>query len=149
MSGKTYTLMNPLKMQPSLKNIQSVENVEFHTIKRKQPGLEEYRFLHGVIVAKFHGILYSCWASNQGEENTDTEVVCGCYSCDGGKVWSDSKVWIKGEINEGVSHGVFLVAKDKLWGFFPHFTGVRQDVKMYLYQMQEDIAILQFLYLQT
>ena len=113
------------------------DGVEYHRIKKNEPEADGFHFLHGVIAAKHKGILYACWAANHGEENTDTEVVCGCCSLDDGVSWSQSRIWIRGEAHEGVSHGALLSVREGLFGFFPHFTGNREHVRMYLYQLAD------------
>lgn len=115
-----------------------LDNVRFHSIRARGPGTENYRFLHGVIIAKYQGSLYACWACNVGEENSETEVVCGCCSHDDGATWSESRLWLTGGEKEGISHGAFLATESNLWGFFPHFTGIRENVRTYLWQMQGD-----------
>ncbi len=130
--------MDTSRKQPSIQELLPVEGVEYHCIKRNEPDVDGFGFLHGVIVAKHKGVLYACWGANKGEENTDTEVVCGCRSMDDGKTWSQSHVWIQGNSGEGVSHGVFLSSQDRLYGFFPHYAGLRENLQMYLHQLRED-----------
>lgn len=126
------------KRIPTITEVKMLDNVRFHSIRDRGPGAENCRFLHGVIIAKYQGSLYACWACNVGEENSDTEVVCGCCSNDDGATWSEGRLWLDGDGKEGVSHGAFLANEHSLWGFFPHFTGIRENVRTYLWQMQED-----------
>lgn len=131
-------LFDDNKKIPRVAEVGMIDHVRFHSIRARGPGTENYRFLHGVIIAKYQGALYACWACNVGEENSETEVVCGCCSYDDGRTWSVSRLWLQGGEKEGISHGAFLSTESVLWGFFPHFTGIRENVRTYLWQMQTD-----------
>lgn len=131
-------LFDDSKKMPAINEVDMLEDVGIHCIKSRGPGAENYRFLHGVIIAKHQKVLYACWACNVGEENSETEVVCGCTSHDEGRSWSPPRLWLQGIEKEGISHGAFLPTERTLWGFFPHFTGIRENVRTYLWQLQAD-----------
>ena len=108
---------------PKISELKEVRS-EHVTIKPFVPEEDGYVFLHGVALANFNGRMYCAWAHNKVRENSDNEEVNYAVSDDGGKTWSGC---INGDMNlqngVAVSHGVFLIHKEKLYFFAPQFKG--------------------------
>ena len=106
---------------PKISELKEVRS-EHVTIKPFVPEEDGYVFLHGVALANFNGRMYCAWAHNKVRENSDNEEVNYAVSDDGGKTWSGC---INGDMNlqngVAVSHGVFLIHKEKLYFFAPQF----------------------------
>lgn len=106
-----------------------LKNVAFHVVKAYEFDRDGYRFLHGVALAWHQGRLYASFGHNQGGENTDSEQARVRHSDDGGKTWSAITTIDAGdEPGVGVSHGVFLPLKGRLWAFHGAYTGTMKDV---------------------
>ena len=89
-------------------------------------------------LAWHNGTLYASFGHNKGGENTDTEEARFCTSNDGGKTWSEVATIDSGvETGIGVSHGVFLSHKGRLWAFHGAYTGTMQKVHTRAYLLDE------------
>lgn len=95
--------------------------VEFHVVKRREPSVDGYNWLHGAAIVRHNGALYASFGHNKGSENTATEVANARRSTDGGKTWGPLSAIDHGEANLAVSHGVFLSCQGKLWAFHGSF----------------------------
>jgi hypothetical protein len=123
---------------PNVSEILSLQNVKFHEIKKYEPMIDGFNWLHGVALVWHKGKLYCSFGLNEGLENTATEVAAGRVSADGGKTWSEIFFIDKGEEPElAVSHGVFLSRGEELWAFQGSFYGKRKNVHMRAYLLDE------------
>lgn len=111
----------------------------FHVIKKWEPNVDGYKWLHGVALAWHKGKLYASFGQNKGGENTVTEEGRFCVSSDGGKTWSDIRTMDVGTDADdlAVSHGVFLSHGDKLWAFLGAFHNTRQKVHTRAFTLNE------------
>jgi hypothetical protein len=98
-----------------------LEDVAFHVIKNPRPDTDECKWTLGVGLAWHKGLLFASYGFNKGEENTPTEEAHVRISNNGGQTWGKPVVMDSGEGNLGVSHGVFLSHKNKLWAFMGAF----------------------------
>jgi len=131
LAGKQTTphkieVVEPVKLwgggaMPKSADIPLLQGVEFHVIKKQRPDTDGCKWTLGVGLAWHKGKLYASYGFNQGDENTPTEEAHVRVSSDGGKTWGAPVVMDRGEGNLGVSHGVFLSHKDKLWAFMGAF----------------------------
>jgi hypothetical protein len=123
---------------PKASELPRIEGARFHVIKRYEPALDGYRFLHGVALAWHQGKLYASYGHNQGGENTETEEARFSTSADGGRTWSPVATMDAGlEPGIGVSHGVFHGHGGKLWAFHGAYTGTMQKVHTRAYLLEE------------
>jgi hypothetical protein len=125
---------------PRSAEAQVLAGVEFHVIKRWEPEVDGYKWLHGVALAWHHDKLYASFGHNRGKENTLTEEGRYCVSNDGGKTWSDVRTIDVGVESDdlAVSHGVFLSHNDVLWAFLGSFHNTRQRVHTRAYTLHEE-----------
>jgi hypothetical protein len=123
---------------PKAAELPLVDGTEFRVIKPYEFAKDGYRFLHGAALAWHNGTLYASFGHNKGGENTDTEEARFCTSNDGGKTWSGVATIDSGdEPGIGVSHGVFLSHKARLWAFHGAYTGTMQKVHTRAYLLDE------------
>jgi hypothetical protein len=110
---------------PNSDDIPVLEGVEFSVIKPHEHAVDGGNWLLGVGLAWHKGKLYASYGFNTGSENTATEEAHVRVSQDGGRTWGDPVAIDAGEGNLGVSHGVFLSHKGRLWAFqgafYDHF----------------------------
>jgi hypothetical protein len=106
---------------PKSAELPAVQGTEFHVIKKKAPDSDGAKWTLGVGLAWHKGRLFASYGYNKGDENTPTEEAHVRVSDDAGKTWSAPVVMDHGEGNLGVSHGVFLSYKNKLWAFMGAF----------------------------
>ena len=114
---------------PKSADIPRLDGVTFSIIKKREPEVDGFDWLHGVALAWHKGALYASWGHNKGAENTSGEIAQGRRSTDGGKTWGPVFLIERGGQGEGVSHGVFFSHGGQLWAFHPCFTGKIQNVK--------------------
>jgi len=112
--------------------------VEFHVVKRREPSVDGYNWLHGAAIVRHKGALYASFGHNKGSENTATEVANARKSTDGGKTWGPLLPIDHGEANLAVSHGVFLSCGGKLWAFHGSFYGRMEKVHTRAYLLDEN-----------
>ncbi|MGC6446500.1 MAG: exo-alpha-sialidase [Rubripirellula sp.] len=124
---------------PSTADIEVLKDVSFRVIKRYEPEIDGYGFLHGVALCWHRGDLYASFGHNKGSENTLTEEGRFRVSKDGGTTWSPVTTIDAGleKDNLAVSHGVFLSHQGKLWAFLGSFYGTREDVHTRAYTLDE------------
>ena len=124
---------------PTTSQTTVLEGLNFHVIKRHEPEIDGYGFLHGVALAWHKGKLYASFGHNKGSENTFTEEGRYCVSSDGGSTWSKPRTIDAGidEENLAVSHGVFLSRGETLWAFLGSFYGTRKRVHTRAYKLAE------------
>ena len=105
------------------------EDMEFQVIKKHEPKLDHYEWLHGIALAWHGDQLFASYGHNFGSENTASEVANFSISTDKGATWSNPMLIDDGdEPNLAVSHGVFLEHDDRLWAFHGAFTGRMQNI---------------------
>lgn len=120
------------------KDLQVLEGVEFHVIKKWDKAADGYTFLHGVGLAWHKGRLYASIGHNKGAENTVTEEAQYRVSEDGGKTWSELRVIDAGdEENLAISHGVFLSHAGKLWAFHGAYYNKMERIHTRAYSLDE------------
>ena len=73
---------------PASADIKVLKDTTFHVIKKWEPDVDGYNWLHGVALAWHKGKLYASFGHNKGHENTVTEAARYCVSVDGGQSWS-------------------------------------------------------------
>ncbi len=106
---------------PASAEIPVLEGVRFSVIKPHEPQRDGGNWLLGVALAWHEGKLYASYGFNTGAENTASEQAHVRVSEDGGRTWGGIVTIDAGEGNRGVSHGVFLSHRDKLWAFHGAF----------------------------
>lgn len=116
-----------------------LEGVEFHVIKKHEPEVDEYPWLHGLSLAWHKGKLHASFGHNKGSENTASEEARGRVSEDGGKTWGDVFTIDTGTESEdlAVSHGVFLSHAGRLWAFHGAFRGKMGGIHTRAYLLDE------------
>lgn len=109
---------------PKASEAEVLKDVRFHVIKKWEPKVDGYQWLHGVGLAQHKGKLYASFGHNRGAENTVTEEAQYRVSEDGGRTWGTLKVIDAGdEPDLAVSHGVFHVHEGALWAFHGAYFG--------------------------
>jgi hypothetical protein len=108
---------------PEAAELPMLKGIEFHVIKKYEPEVDGYHWLHGVGLAWHKGKLYASFGHNTGAENTPTEEARGRASSDGGRTWGDVFTIDKGSDapDLAISHGVFISQHEKLWAFHGAF----------------------------
>ncbi len=106
---------------PAETEVPFVEGMRFVDVKKREPEVDGYDWLHGAAIAFHKGVLLTSWGHNKGAENTATEVVQGRRSRDGGATWSPVERIGPGGDGEANSHGVFLSREGVLWAFLARF----------------------------
>jgi hypothetical protein len=119
---------------PAAKELEIPESTIVQTIKKHNHKADGFGFTHGVAIVQYNGLLYASWAANREAENTQTELLRGSIFRNG--VWSPAEIWLESK-KEAISHGAFFVIDGTLWGFFPHFTGMREQLRTHIYQWDE------------
>lgn len=114
-------LWNPETPVPNTVETPILEGVRFSVIKKREPEVDGYNWLHGVALVWHENILFSFWGHNKADENTPTEVARGRHSMDGGVTWSPIWMLAPNIGDEGRSHGVFLSYEGALWAFLARF----------------------------
>ncbi|MCA9044423.1 MAG: exo-alpha-sialidase [Planctomycetaceae bacterium] len=127
---------------PKTADAEILSDVKFHVIKKWEPDVDGYDWLHGVALAWHKGALYASFGHNEGAENTLTEIGRYCVSHDGGQTWSPIRSIDVGTDSDdlAVSHGVFLSHKGTLWAFLGAFHNTRQRVHTRAYTLDETIG---------
>ena len=137
--SEPFALWESEEILPKASEIQVLEDAEIHVIKRWEPDVDGYRWLHGVALAWHKGKLFASFGHNVGEENTLTEEARFCVSEDGGRTWGPVRVMDVGtEADDlAISHGVFLSREDELWAFLGAFHETRKRVHTRAYTFEE------------
>lgn len=106
-----------------------IAGAEFRVIKRYEPDVDGYHWLHGVALAMHRGSLFASFGHNRGLENTVQEQARYVTSSDLGKTWSKVATIDSGnEENLAISHGVFCSHEKNLWAFHGAFFNRLEDV---------------------
>ena len=122
---------------PTAKTLSQIENVTFHVIKKHQPNVDGFHWLHGIALAWHKGELFASFGLNKGKENTDSEEAYSQASSDGGRTWSRMTLMDHGEEEDlAVSHGVFLSHSGELWAFHGAFHRRLENVHTRAYRYE-------------
>jgi hypothetical protein len=133
-----FVLWDPNQKFPTAADCSLVKNVGFVVVKRREPHIDGYNWLHGAAIVRHHDRFFASFGHNLGNENTASEVANGRVSRDGGRTWGPLFTIDDGNTdNPAVSHGVFLSHQDELWAFQGAFTGRMQQVHTRAYQLDE------------
>ena len=107
---------------PKASDLTELQNVAFRVIKKRQPEIDGFNWLHGVALAWHDNLLFASFGINKGKENTASEEARSQTSTDGGQTWSSLTMIDDGEEADlAVSHGVFLSHAGTLWAFHGAF----------------------------
>lgn len=123
---------------PSAAELHEIPGVAFHVIKKYEPDLDQFDWLHGIALAWHGDRLFASFGHNHGKENTASEVANYAVSTDNGVTWSDPTLIDDGdEPNLAVSHGVFMEHGGQLWAFHGAFTGRMQNIHTRAYTFDD------------
>lgn len=117
---------------PTAAALTELKHVKFRTIKKFEPKVDGYRFLHGVAIARYHNQWVATFGHNKGPENTGSEEAQSVFS-ENGKKWGSLITIDNPKGNQAVSHGVLLVNHDTLWSFNASFTGIMKEMRTNAY----------------
>lgn len=106
---------------PAERDLPPLAGVRYEMIKRREPGIDGYDWLHGVALVFWQGELLASFGHNRGRENTPTEVLNLVRSRDGGRSWGPLQSLAPGGDGYGNSHAVFFERDGELWCFAPRF----------------------------
>ena len=135
--GERYVLWDPAGPVPKAAEAARVEGVRFGVLKRREPDVDGYNWLHGVALVRHKGAFWVSFGHNKGSENTATEVANGRKSTDDGRTWGPVFSIAAGEGNRAVSHGVFLSHGGVLWAFHGSFFDRLKKVHTRAYTLDE------------
>ena len=130
-------LWDPSEALPRASEAPLLGGVLFHIIKKREPEVDGYDWLHGVAIVRHKGVLYASWGHNKGLENTMGEVVQGRRSTDDGRTWSPVEMIEADNPGLAASHGAFLSHKGTLWAFLCRFSGKYQGVSTEAYVLDQ------------
>ena len=119
--AEAYPLWDPRVPVPTSTQVPLLEGVRFSVIKKREPEVDGYSWLHGVAAVWHKGALFTFWGHNKGHENTPTEVAQERRSTDGGRTWGPVRMVASHTESEARSHGVFLSHGGNLWIFLGRF----------------------------
>ena len=138
-AAEVFRLWSGPEPLPTAAEIPVLAGVEFHVVKKWEPEMDGYQWLHGVGLAWHKGKLYASFGHNRGAENTPGETAHGRVSADGGRTWGD--LFLRNTEAEGaefaVSHGVFLSHRDTLWAFDGAFSGRMERIHTRAFALDE------------
>lgn len=134
-----FPLWDETQTLPAAAGLPALQGVEFHVIKKHEPEVDQYPWLHGLSLAWHKGRLYASFGHNKGSENTASEEARGRVSEDGGKTWGDVFTIDTGTESDdlAVSHGVFLSHAGRLWAFHGAFHGKMGNIHTRAYVLDE------------
>lgn len=130
-------LWDPAATLPTKAAATVLDDVEFHVIKRRRPDTDGCNWTLGVGLAWHEDRLYASYGFNKGSENTASEEAHVRASGDGGKTWGPPVVIDAGQGTLGVSHGVFLAHRGRLWAFMGAFEDAFQKTHTRAYLLDE------------
>ncbi|WP_161604652.1 FAD-dependent oxidoreductase [Roseiconus nitratireducens] len=120
---------------PSAEALRDLDGVDFHVIKKHEPEVDQFDWMHGVALAWHGGQLFASYGRNPGKENTASEIASFSVSSDGGKTWTKPRLIDDGDGPDlAVSHGILLSAGGELWAFHGAFRGRMQQVHTRAYR---------------
>jgi hypothetical protein len=137
-ADRRFVLWDRERPVPASADCPLLQGAEFAVVKRREPDVDGYNWLHGAAVCWHKEKLYATFGHNRGSENTATEVANACVSTDGGKTWGPLFAIDDGDTaNPAVSHGVLLSHAGKLWAFHGSFTDRMKEVHTRCYVLDE------------
>ena len=101
------------------KNPQKLENIGSYVICDVVEQFVGEKFMHGVSLEWYNGVLYASYAFNNVKENTYGEQCFWQKSTDGGKTWSEPKEIKANTTGRSASHGVFFAHAESLYYMLP------------------------------
>lgn len=122
---------------PNSKDLPLLKGVEFRVVKKYEPQVDGYQWLHGAAIVRHKDQWVASFGHNRGHENTGTELAQSRFSRDGGNTWGDMVLIDSTAGDIGISHGVFMSQNDTLWAFQGAFYKNRQLVHMRAYHYDE------------
>jgi len=128
---------------PDWEDLPQIRGVEFQTIKKYEPDVDGYRFLHGVAITHFGSSWFISFGHNKGAENTAGEVA-NCMV--GDSLHSLGRLMPVGMAleNGAVSHGVFYNDGKSLWSLMGSFYGTTENVHTRAYKWNPKRKIWKF-----
>lgn len=138
-AAEVFQLWSAPEPLPNAADIPVLSGVEFRVVKKWEPPVDGYQWLHGVGLAWHQGKLFASFGHNRGAENTPGETAHGRISSDGGGTWSDVFPINTETPNAdfAVSHGVFLSHDDTLWAFHGAFHGRMEGIHTRAFTLDE------------
>ena len=104
---------------PKAAELKQLAGIEFSVIKKNEPQVDGYNWLHGVALCWHKGRLWASYGTNRGKENTPTEEMHARASDDGGRTWGSIHVIADGNMRrQGFenSHGDAAAVADHQTG---------------------------------
>lgn len=109
---------------PDLECLQKPAGLRCVTLMDTVKETGDYRFLHGVSLARRGRMLYAAFGYNEGAENSVTETLRVKRSEDGGETWLPMEIISHGVDGFALSHGAFWQREDALCLLAPTFLGL-------------------------
>jgi hypothetical protein len=134
--AEPFPLWDPEVAAPA-KDAPLLEDVRFSVVKKREPDVDGYNWLHGMAAVWHKGELITFWGHNKGHENTPTEQAQERRSADGGLTWGPVNMIASHTENEGRSHGVFLSHEGQLWAFLGRFGEKYLNTRAEAFQLDE------------
>lgn len=136
--AQPFTLWDEDTALETADELEELQDVQFHVIKKWDRPADGYTFLHGVALCWHKGRLYASIGHNKGAENTVTEEAQYRVSDDAGRTWSEIGVIDAGEEPDlAVSHGVFHSHNGQLWAFHGAYSGKMENIHTRAYRFDE------------
>ena len=136
--GDVYPLWDSAVPVPKGADAPLLEGVRFSVIKKREPEIDGYSWLHGV-AAVWHGnTLFTFWGHNKGHENTPTEVAQERRSTDADRTCGPVRMIASHTKSEARSHGVILSHAGSLWVFLGRFGAKYANTRMEAFRLDED-----------
>lgn len=123
---------------PNSEDLTVLKRAKFRVIKKYEPQVDGYRFLHGVAIVRYHNQWVASFGHNKGPENTGSEEAQS-MSSKNGKHWGSLTNIDNPEGDLAVSHGVFFKNRDTLWSFNGCFYGTlgKTHTRAYIWQEKD------------
>src|SRR5690625_4124285 len=121
---------------PTKAELKELKHVKFRTIKKFEPEVDGYRFLHGVAIARYREQWVVTFGHNKGGENTGSEEAQSMFSKNL-KKWSPLITIANPKGDIAVSHGVLLSYEDTLWSFNASFKDIMKQMHTNAYIWDE------------
>jgi len=137
-ASETFPLWDTAQTPPSAAELLPIEGARFSVVKKREPEVDGFSWLHGLAAVFHNDALYTFWGHNKGKENTPTEIAQGRCSGDGGHTWGPVWLIAPHTETEGRSHGVFLSHAGTLWAFLGRFGKGYGDLKMEAFVLKEE-----------
>lgn len=122
---------------PAKAELKELKHVKFRTIKKFEPEVDGYRFLHGVAIARYQDQWVVTFGHNKGAENTGSEEAQSMFSKNG-KNWGPLITIANPSGDQAVSHGVLLNDKNTLWSFNACFKNIMKEMQTNAYSWDNE-----------